>query len=157
MHLNAQSQGDDVYFDIQCADRLRQERERLGFSQQDFAAQIGVRREMWSKYERGQAIPGGEALAAFAAVGGDILFVLKGGSAIAAVTEDERELLAGYRALDVRGKAGMLGLLHGMGSTSAVFHGSVGQAVQGNLNGPVTIDMGGGTKKKKKQEEPGEE
>jgi transcriptional regulator with XRE-family HTH domain len=156
VHQNAQSQGDLVSFDTQCGERLRKERERLGFTQQEFAERIGVRREMWSKYERGQAMPGGETLAAFAAVGGDVLYVLCGEAALAATASDEKELLLGYRKLDIRGKAGMLGMVQGMNApeetAKAIFHGDVGQVVQGDQTAPVSFNVGGKKNKNRNKE-----
>lgn len=123
-------------FDTQCGIRLKEERERLGLSQQEAADKIGIRREMWGRYERGQASPGGDALTAFQLAGGDLIYVLTGELGTAAITSDERKLLAFYRKLDVRGKAGVSALINGMGEKGnaprAVFHGNVGQVVQGD-------------------------
>ena len=48
-------------------ERMRESRKALQLSQDDVASRCGVSREMWGKYERGAAIPGGEVLAAMAA------------------------------------------------------------------------------------------
>jgi transcriptional regulator with XRE-family HTH domain len=66
-----------VPFDAQTGGRLREERERLGLSQQKVADGVGVRREMWAKYEAG-AEPGAAVLAAAAALGINVLYVLTG-------------------------------------------------------------------------------
>ena len=68
MHLSAQSFGG----------RLKEERERLGLSQQNAAELCGVRREMWGKYERDAAEPGARVLERFSAQGADVLYVLTG-------------------------------------------------------------------------------
>ena len=65
-------------FDAQSGERLRSERERLGLTQQAMADAAGVRREMWSKYERGVAVPGGDVFEALAALNIDLMFVLTG-------------------------------------------------------------------------------
>lgn len=57
--------------------RLREERARLGLSQQQIADLVGVRREMWAKYERG-AEPGAGPLSKAAIAGLDVPFVLGG-------------------------------------------------------------------------------
>ncbi|WP_167595196.1 helix-turn-helix domain-containing protein [Collimonas pratensis] len=150
-------------FNANCGDRLREERDRLGFTQQEMAERMGVRREMSSKYERAQAVPGGDALSAFAAVGGDVQYVLTGQRSNSAMSPDEKELLAGYRSLDIRGKANMLGMLDVVGETqnaaqrntavprvgSVQFHGEVGQHIVGDITAPQTINVGGGKKTKK--------
>lgn len=58
--------------------RLKEERLRLGLNQVQVAEKTGVSREMWGKYERGVAIPGGEVLFAFAAANADMQFVMTG-------------------------------------------------------------------------------
>lgn len=49
--------------------RLAAERKILGLSQKDAAEQCGVRREMWGRYERGDAEPGVRVLEHFCALG----------------------------------------------------------------------------------------
>ncbi|MEO9387122.1 helix-turn-helix domain-containing protein [Chromobacterium phragmitis] len=60
------------------AQRILQERKRLRLTQQTAADQTGVSREMWGRYERGDALPGGEPLLGFALAGADIQFILAG-------------------------------------------------------------------------------
>jgi transcriptional regulator with XRE-family HTH domain len=61
-----------------CAERLKTERERLNLNQEQAADLCEVSREMWSKYERGKAIPGGGVLLMFSANGADINYILTG-------------------------------------------------------------------------------
>lgn len=49
--------------------RLAAERKILGLSQKDAAEHCGVRREMWGRYERGEAEPGVSVLEHFCALG----------------------------------------------------------------------------------------
>lgn len=65
-------------FDSLCAERLKSERSRLSLTQGDAAELCGVSREMWSKYERGIGVPGGDVFAAFAHAGADIQYILTG-------------------------------------------------------------------------------
>lgn len=60
------------------AERMKEERVRLGLKQASAAEQCGVSREIWGRYERGAAVPGGEVLFSFAQAGADIQFVLTG-------------------------------------------------------------------------------
>jgi transcriptional regulator with XRE-family HTH domain len=61
----------------QRSERLKNERKRLGWSQQKAADAIGVRREMWAKYEAG-AEPGADALSNMQKAGIDVDYVLTG-------------------------------------------------------------------------------
>jgi len=65
-------------FISQCAPRIAEERLRLGLSQQAIATLCGVSREVWGKYERGIAIPGGDVLLAIARTDADTLYILTG-------------------------------------------------------------------------------
>lgn len=68
-----------MYFDTHSFGcRLKEERERLGLSQQSAADICGVRREMWGKYERDVAEPGVRVMELFSAHGADALYVLTG-------------------------------------------------------------------------------
>ncbi|MBQ1782907.1 MAG: helix-turn-helix transcriptional regulator [Gammaproteobacteria bacterium] len=68
--------------------RLREERERLGKSQTDFAAIAeaagvpGATRQSQSLYEKGKRMPDAGYLAAVAAVGVDVLYVLTGSRSV---------------------------------------------------------------------------
>ncbi|AWR44218.1 TPA: helix-turn-helix transcriptional regulator [Pseudomonas aeruginosa] len=59
-------------------ERLRAERERLGFSQQEFADICGVTMRTQRNYEKGDRQPDASYLAALTQTGGDVLFVLTG-------------------------------------------------------------------------------
>lgn len=59
-------------------DRLKQERERLGLNQTDFAAKAGASKNTQYNYEKGERSPDANYLAAAATLGVDVLFVLTG-------------------------------------------------------------------------------
>ncbi len=59
-------------------ERIKEERERLGFNQADFAAIAGATRKTLFNWESGTASPSTPALAAWAAVGLDVLYVVTG-------------------------------------------------------------------------------
>lgn len=65
-------------FLLHSAARLKDARKDLGLNQAEAAELCGVSREMWGKYERGLAVPGGEVLFAFAAAGADVQYILTG-------------------------------------------------------------------------------
>lgn len=59
-------------------ERLKDARKSLGLSQAETADLVGVTREHWGRCERGEAVPGGEVLAALAIAGADVLYILTG-------------------------------------------------------------------------------
>ncbi len=95
-------------FDIETANRLREERNRLGLPQHEIADRIGSSQKLWSQYECGDTVPGGKVLAAIAAVGVDMQYVLTGAKSHAVSSPEEQTLLAHFRAMDARSKAGLL-------------------------------------------------
>ena len=94
--------------------RLKQERQRLRMNQTDFAAIGGVQKQAQFNYEKGMRHPDAVYLAAIAAAGVDVHYVLTGEPAqpaTRALAEDEQRLLAGYRHLKPREKRGVLALV----------------------------------------------
>lgn len=89
-------------------ERLKEERDRLGLSQTDFAALGGAGRKTQFNYETGERAPDGAYLAAIASVGADVLYILtgqRGGASPApALKPDEAALLDNYRHCSAEGK-----------------------------------------------------
>ena len=82
--------------------RLREERERLGLSQRAFGEIGGVEPNAQGKYENGDRTPKADYLAAVAAKGVDVLYVLTGAHTPAPVdnlSEVEEWVLGSYRTL----------------------------------------------------------
>ena len=142
-------------------ERLRQERGRLNLTQEAFAAIGGVKKLAQINYEQGKTFPDAGYLIALSSVGVDIKYVMLGTPTTDALAPDETELLAGYRLLDVRSKARVLGVMEGLANPAApgavethaatsgptiVFHGKVGQQLTGDVTGRQTFNVG--TKKK---------
>lgn len=132
-------------FFLQIGGRLTEVRKSLGFKTQEAAADAsGVSREMWGKYERGQAMPGGEVLFSFAQKGADVQYILTGMPAANALAPDEVMLLAGYRSMNAQGKAGVLGMIGGMTQQKYAieqqFNAPVGQVSHGDIHSQ-TIKM----------------
>lgn len=59
-------------------ERLREERIRLGFSQDDFSKQVGITRKTLFGYETGIRSPDAGSLATWAKIGVDALYVITG-------------------------------------------------------------------------------
>lgn len=118
---------------------MKEERDRMGWSQQQVADALEIRREMWAKYEAG-AEPGATVLAKAALVGVDVLYVLTGQrqfmtpSAGAVLRDGEATLLAGYRSLDARGRAGVMALIGGMAPAGMHAQSNGGHVIQGSSN-----------------------
>lgn len=126
--------------------RLKEERKRLGFNQEEFAVTAGITRRPYTEWESGNTSPTAFQLAALAQVGADVRYIVTGdreGPAPEALTSDERELLALFRAASLSVKAAAIGALQGgtaSGSGKVVIHGRVGQQVE-KIEGGVRIDM----------------
>ena len=96
-------------------DRIKEERERLGFNQADFAALAGATRKTLFNWESGAASPNTAALAAWADAGLDVLYVVTGqrtGGVSApppprAVSEGDRILLDNFHAAPSQVQAGV--------------------------------------------------
>lgn len=83
-------------------ERLRTERERLGYTELQIAQLLGVPLEMYQKYELGQEDPGIFRMPRLNDCGFDILFVIT--SERHNPVEEESELLARFRELSNRGR-----------------------------------------------------
>ena len=85
--------------------RLKEEREALGLSQQALADACGISARSQRNYESGERLPDAAYLAAIAALGADVLFVLTGqrsrpASASAELRPDQAALLDNYEHSD---------------------------------------------------------
>lgn len=78
-------------------DRLRDERVRLGLSQEDLALAGGVNRNTQGSYERGARNPDTAYLMAVAGLGVDIGFVLTGQKQISDLSGEEAQIIDQYR------------------------------------------------------------
>lgn len=58
--------------------RLKEERERFGYTQEEAAEVALVRREIWCKYEADKVDPGSKVLQRFGEHGADVLYILTG-------------------------------------------------------------------------------
>lgn len=58
--------------------RLREERERLGFSQSDFAELVGASRKSQLRWEKDESAPGADVLSIWASKGLDVMYLITG-------------------------------------------------------------------------------
>ncbi|WP_083446691.1 MULTISPECIES: helix-turn-helix domain-containing protein [Xenorhabdus] len=59
-------------------DRLKKERERLGFSQSDFAEMVGASRKSQIRWEKDESAPGADAISLWAKAGLDVMYLITG-------------------------------------------------------------------------------
>lgn len=120
-------------------ERLKEERERLGFSQPAFAAMTEASKSSQASWEKETAYPNAKALAVWARVGVDVGYVVTGVQTAStdALTPDELELLKLFRAAPLAVKAAAIGALQG-GSSGG------GQVMQHTGSGSVQIGHVGG-------------
>ncbi|MGM0936296.1 MAG: helix-turn-helix domain-containing protein [Pseudomonadota bacterium] len=93
--------------------RLKNERERLGLNQTEFAQLAGHSRSAQAGYERDEKIPGGAYLQMLADNGCDVLYVLTGKKLppIDDINSDEVEIIKLYRKAPLSVKAAIYGAL----------------------------------------------
>ena len=92
------------------SDRLREERERLGLNQVDFGAVGGVKKLAQINYEKGERHPDSAYLAAIAAAGADVLYVLTGqrSPSMPAADPAEQVLLDSYRRCSAQARQNLI-------------------------------------------------
>ena len=91
-------------------DRLREERERLALSQQVLAEKCGVTARSQRNYESGERNPDSAYLAAIAAAGADVLYVLTGQRSLSMPATDpaEQVLLDSYRRCSAQARQNLI-------------------------------------------------
>jgi len=94
-------------------ERLREERKKLGLTLAQMAASGGVNARSYSHYEAGERFADTAFLAAIAAAGADVQYILTGQRSAQALTRDEIELLEQFRAAPLAVKAAAIGALQG--------------------------------------------
>ena len=88
--------------------RLKEERERLEWSQAALAEAAGASRRAVVAWEAGATVPGADALATLARHGYDVLYIVVGqrsGPIESRLTPDEAALLDNYQHSDEEGRA----------------------------------------------------
>lgn len=103
---------------LQFGVRLARERVRLGLSQTQMAQLGGVALRTYSNYESGEREPGILSLAGWAANGADVLYIVTGRHMTSLMSPEEDAVVAGYRELDARGRAGVLALIGGLSAAA---------------------------------------
>ena len=140
--------------------RLKQERERLGLTQDDVSDMGDVSRRTVAAWERGEQSPNGAFLALAAERGFDVLFILtniRRPPQEGSLSEAAATLLQNYENADANGRSLVEGVAALAGGRSAAgrasgpvvqIGGDVGQHIAGlqTVAGPMTINVGKGRK-----------
>ena len=107
-------------------ERIKEERERLGFNQTDFATLASATRKTLFNWESGSAAPNAIVLAAWARLGLDVLYVVTGEKQKALPTADPAELLLleNYRRCGMQARQNLI-------QTSALLASGIGQSPAG--------------------------
>lgn len=134
-------------------ERLKEERDRLGFNQTAFGAIGGVLKQAQLKYEKGERFPGADYLAAVGKVGADVQYIVTGERCPGALSADEDDLIRHFRSAPLAVKAAMMaagaaGAAPTPGNTQKVKQG-VGQ----QFNGPVGSITSGDVVNQRKSKE----
>ncbi|WBG66966.1 XRE family transcriptional regulator [Pseudomonas citronellolis] len=98
-------------------ERLKEERERLGYSQTDFAAQAGASKNSQYNYEKGDRSPDAEYLAAVSKAGVDVLYVVTGRrlpSDLEGLSSAELDLLRYFKGMSPDDQVSFLRVAKGM-------------------------------------------
>lgn len=95
-------------------ERLREERIRLGYSQEKFAALGGASKGSQLAWEKNCTTPNAAFLNIISRAGADVLYVITGQRIEAILSVEEVAVLDGYRQLDRVGRNGVLALIGGM-------------------------------------------
>lgn len=124
-------------------DRLREERERLGFSQPALAGLAETTKKSQIDYEKGITFPKANYLEVVAKVGVDIQYVITGVHS-AALVGDEALLIEGFRRLDADSKRRTLAMVYGGTPPAPKFNvqGGVDNQFENNY-GNINIDKRG--------------
>jgi transcriptional regulator with XRE-family HTH domain len=89
---------------VSIENRLKEERLRLGFNQPDFAGLAGRTKKTLIDYEKGATSPDAKFLAAIAAAGADVQYILTGtrtpSQTTGPLTPREAALLDNYRNIE---------------------------------------------------------
>lgn len=126
--------------------RLREERERLGMSQEALGQLGGVRKQAQLLYEKGERNPDSAYLAAVAAAGVDVLYVLTAQRsqplpAQAALPREQQALLNSYALCSAAAKKNLLQAAALLAAGASPSSGGVSVQVRGDRNTAAGRDI----------------
>ncbi len=99
------------------AERLKQERTRLKFSQKDLADEAEIGLSVYGRYEASQAEMGAKAMIKLAGAGVDTFYLLFGKRLVHFLSAEEQMLLGSFQALGIPERAAALAYIQGINAT----------------------------------------
>ena len=117
------------------SNRLKQERERLGFTQAQFAGLGMITSRSQQNYETTDRKPDAGYLAEIAKVGADVQYIVTGQYSETKLSNEEQQLLAAFRSASPQVRQFML---QGAQPVQTLVAGNVGQQIQTGDNAKIT-------------------
>lgn len=102
---------------LRIADRLLEERQRLGLSQTEAAKAGDVAFRTYQNYESGERHPNAETLANLFVAGFDVLYILTGGRNSSTLSNEDSALLAEFHKAEERMRTATLTMLKAYNSS----------------------------------------
>jgi len=119
---------------LNLCERLKEERNRLGFTQPVFAAQAETKKGSIINWEKGSSSPTAVQLEALSKIGVDAQYVVTGQRSEAALPPELTDLVRLYQSASVEVRAAAVRVLSGGSAGSNVsVHAPGGNAVAGDL------------------------
>ena len=121
--------------------RLKEERKRLGLSQEAGAKALGISLASLSTYERSKVTPPVSVLIPYAKLGADIQYIITGERSSARLPDTEQLLISSFRSAPAPVQAGIMAMLQvslpsnkeAKSKVRQQFLGKVGQVVDGKV------------------------
>jgi transcriptional regulator with XRE-family HTH domain len=120
-------------------DRLREERDRLGLTQTDFAELVGASKNTQSNYEKEVRKPDSDYLLRLSDAGADTIYVLTGQRASSQMTGPESELIRLFRLSGESTKAALIALLKTFSDSPRNEAGDQPKAAIGSVVGQANV------------------
>ena len=133
-------------------ERLREERERLGFTQPAFAGLAETTKKSQIDYEKDLTQPKAGYLAAIAKVNADVQYIVTGVRSAEALGPDEEQMVRLFRTASIEVKAAAIGALKGAESTQQKNVQKVKKGVGQQFNAPVGSVTSGNISNSRKTE-----
>jgi transcriptional regulator with XRE-family HTH domain len=133
--------------------RLKEERKRLGLSQEAAAKALGISVDSLYGYEKNKTNPPVSVLLPFSDIGADVQYIVTGIRASTLLPEAEQQLITAFRAATADGQSAILATATALSGvvtaskepksgTTQIFTGEVGQNISGGFKGDHVFHFG---------------
>ncbi|MDW5416811.1 helix-turn-helix transcriptional regulator [Iodobacter sp. CM08] len=135
------------------SERLKEERKRLGLSQEMAANALGISVDSLYGYEKNKTNPPVSVLLPFSDLGADVLYIVTGQRSSASLPEPEQQLITAFRSASAEGQSAILTTATALSgaapiskkpksTTTQIFNGEVGQNISGGFKGDHVFHFG---------------